>query len=113
MLGAFSIKAFSTKDDLWTYIGDEQYGLDQHPAICFGFRVFENSKRDYELELFFNDLWPSYYRSVPSQADPATEAAIQAPDIKSYGYYTNEGYSIMQNWAANAILKEATKNADA
>ena len=67
MIGNFTIKLFDSKDELWSYIGNDYYGLDRMPAICFGFRVFENAKNNFEVELFFNDLTPVNYKSIPNQ----------------------------------------------
>ena len=44
----------------------DQYGKDDHLGVCFGFKIIENAKNDYELELMFNDLWPVRYRGLPS-----------------------------------------------
>jgi len=63
----FTFKNFSSQDELFAYIGDNNYGLSYKPAICFGFKIIKNSVSDYELELFFNDLWPGFYSSIPSQ----------------------------------------------
>ena len=61
MFGNFTIKNFTNKEELFTYIGDEDYGEAVKPAICFGFKIVENSLKSYELELFFNDLWPRWF----------------------------------------------------
>ena len=58
MYGNFTIKNFSNKEELFTYIGDEDYGVAVKPAICFGFKIVEKNFKSYELELFFNDLLP-------------------------------------------------------
>jgi hypothetical protein len=66
MLGNFTLQAFDSQDVLWDYISDTDYGLPEKPAVCFAFQILENSQTDYEIELFFNDLWPTYYQSLPS-----------------------------------------------
>jgi hypothetical protein len=58
MFGNFTIKNFSSIEELYAYIGDEDYGEYVKPAICFGFKIVQNSINNFELELFFNDLWP-------------------------------------------------------
>lgn len=55
---------------------DKDFGLPSKPAVCFAFKVIENSKRDYEIELFFSDLWPRYYQGLPSQKKKGAEASI-------------------------------------
>jgi hypothetical protein len=58
-LGNFTIKQYNSTEELFDYIGDVNYGIDPtRPAVCFGFSIKENSLSDYEVELFFNDLWP-------------------------------------------------------
>jgi hypothetical protein len=47
------VEEFDSKDALFDYISNGKYGQPDHPGICFGFRVFENTLINYELELFF------------------------------------------------------------
>jgi len=62
------VQSFASKDELFAYIEDSKYGQPEMPAICFGFRLFESDMQtDYELELFFQDLYPSTYESIPNQ----------------------------------------------
>lgn len=74
MLGNFTIKYFKSNDELINYIEQPEYGLAESPAVCFGFKIIENSNTNYEIELFFNDLDPRYLMSLPDQkqqgADP-------------------------------------------
>jgi hypothetical protein len=45
----------------------DKYGRDPLvPAVCFGYKITEFAKNDYELELMFNDLWPGEYQGIPS-----------------------------------------------
>ena len=57
-MGNFTIKQFNDTDELFEYIGHDNYGYDavNRPAICFGFSVTENSLSNYEVEVFFNDV---------------------------------------------------------
>lgn len=65
--GKFYLQAFSSQEELDEYLVHEQYGWeDDRPGICFGFQVHEHADNDYEVELMFNDLWPSRIRSLPS-----------------------------------------------
>lgn len=58
---------------MFTYIEDTKYGLDGHPAVCFGWEVHENSATDYEVELFFNALKPDEIQSLPDQKKPGAD----------------------------------------
>jgi hypothetical protein len=61
----------------------------------------------------FNDLWPTKYRSLPNQKLPAVDPTAQQPKVTEYGYYVNNGFSNMQNWVANTILRRVTNVSDA
>ena len=52
---------------MWDYIEHVDYGIDEinRPGVCFGFSVIENALDDYEIEMYFNDLWPSSFYSLP------------------------------------------------
>ena len=57
--GNFTIMAFDSNEEFDSYVEADHYGFnDNHPAVCFGFQIHENSETDYELELMFNDLFP-------------------------------------------------------
>ena len=60
-----------------------------------------------------NDLWPGYYQSLPSQKEEAALQTNKVPLTEEYDQYTKEGFLWLQNWVANAILRDATKNNDA
>lgn len=61
----------------------------------------------------FYDLWPDFNQGIPSQMKPAADPSQQVPLTKFYDRYTKEGYSYVQNWVANTILKRATNNSNA
>ena len=48
------MQRFQSNEELDNYIGDPDYGWsDKKPGVCFGFKVIENQKNDYEVELMF------------------------------------------------------------
>ena len=52
--GKFYMRRFQSNEELDNYIGDPDYGWsDKKPGVCFGFKVIENQKNDYEVELMF------------------------------------------------------------
>lgn len=61
--GQFEVRKFETTQALEDYIVKDE---DPNQGICFGFKIMENSDEDYELELFFNDLWPDTSISIPN-----------------------------------------------
>ena len=81
--------------ELQNYIGSKNYGQTDTPAVCFGFQITEASRNQFELDLVFNDLWPTKYRSLPNQKLPAVDPTAQQPKITEYGYYVNNGFSYM------------------
>ena len=111
----FFMQEFSTKDELEKYISHENYGYDPetHPAICFAFEMKENDKNKYELDLMFNDQIVLDYRSIPNQMDVPADENQMFPRLRSYAYYNYYGFAYMQNWAANTVLRHATKKEDA
>jgi ABC-type multidrug transport system permease subunit len=53
-------------------------------------------------------------RSLPDQKEkPGADPTVQAPDEQSYYLYNVEGFSFMENLAANAILRQSTSDKDA
>ena len=61
--GDFTFKEFASKEEIDAYVGQASYGSDEVPALCFAFQILEDdSKKKYELEVFFNDKWPNKYR---------------------------------------------------
>ena len=52
--------------DLNDYIEHQDYGKDNMPGVCYGFQIKEFANNSYELDLIFNDLWPTQYRSLPN-----------------------------------------------
>lgn len=44
MLGNFTVKQFKSNEELTNYISQTEYGFPENPAVCFGFKVIENSE---------------------------------------------------------------------
>ena len=89
-VGNFTFKEFESKEALDKYIEDERIGVDpDFESVCFGFQINENEKKNkYELELFFNDLWPRWLRAIPDQKRPVWTAYTYVPEIEDYFKYT-------------------------
>ena len=89
-LGNFTFKEFASKGDLDDYISDERIGTDpDFDGVCFGFSVLENDAGNkYELELFFNDAWPGWLKSIPNQKRPVWNSYEYTPDTDDYLQYT-------------------------
>ena len=109
-VGNFKFKEFATKDDLDEYIASDKIGTDPNfEGICFAFAIHENDKKNkYELELFFNDMWPGWLSSIPNQKKPVWNSYEYTPQIDHYFKWTQQGFAHMQNWVANTILKRKT-----
>jgi hypothetical protein len=72
--------------------------------------VHNKAKNDFELELFFNDAIVLDYRSIPDQNDMAASSDVMIPQVRQYAYYSYYGFSYIQNWVANNVLRHVTKN---
>ena len=55
-------------EELEDYIGSDKIGTSEEwEGICYGFKIHENeAKNKYELELFYNDLWPGWLNAIPN-----------------------------------------------
>ena len=80
--------------------------------MCFAFQLTENDNK-FELELFFNDKRPDWSNAIPDQDTPSYAPSQRIPGIDSYIKYSFNGFSYMQNWVANTILKRKTGKDDA
>lgn len=112
MAANFTFKYFASKDELWKYFDDPNYGVT-NDAVCFGFGVYQNNRFDYEIELFFNDLTPTPYISLPNQKNPSADPSQMSPLLNQYGFYAKDGFNLISNWAANAVLRRATNKHNA
>ena len=114
-VGNFTFKEFATKDELDEYIASDKIGTDPNfEGVCFAFAIHENEQKNkYELELFFNDMWPSWLRSIPNHKRPVWNSYEYTPQIENYFMWTQQGFAHMQNWVANTILKRKTGVSDA
>ena len=89
-VGNFTFKEFASKDELDDYIYSDKVGRDpNHEGVCFGFTIHENEQRNkYELELFFNDMWPMWLNSIPNQKRPVWNSYEYTPEIEEYFKWT-------------------------
>jgi len=96
------------------YSKDKKYMLNsQYPGICFGFSI-DHLDPGYDVKMFYSDtVFIEEQQNMPYQIDLAADPFISAPDKKKYNLYINQGFSYVQNWIANAILKVETKKDDA
>ena len=108
--GKFKLKAFESQAELDAYIADERVGLDPEvEGVCFAFAVHENEdKNKYELELFYNDMWPGWLRAIPNQKKPVWNSYEYEYNQAEYIDYSQSGFTLLQNWVANTILKRNT-----
>jgi len=51
--GKFYLQRFESNEALDNYISSADYGWGDKKGVCFGFKVIENRKNDYEVELMF------------------------------------------------------------
>ena len=113
--GRFELRAFDSQAELDAYIADERIGTSpEWKGVCFAFAVHENDdKNKYELELFYNDLWPGWLRAIPNQKRPVWNSYEFEYNQEEYISYSQSGFTLLQNWVANTILKRSTGLQDA
>ena len=51
--------------------------------------------------------------NIPSQMNPAVDEYQSKVNQDDYFKYTREGYSFLQNWMANSLLRNLTNKSDA
>lgn len=111
-LGRFKVVEFESQKELDDYIGAETNAT--YEGVCFAFAIHENEdKNKYELELFYNDLWPSWLTAIPNQKKPVWNSYEYTYRADQYNAYSMSGFTLMQNWVANTILKRKSGLDDA
>jgi len=112
-------KFFDSTQDMYDYVKHEMYMVDVEKRIglCFGISYSEETDGDgyteHRFDLHFDDQEESRYKNVPNQLKAALDRYSDVPDFKSYYEYVRQGFSLMQNWCANAILRSKLLNLDA
>ena len=76
--------------------------------MCFAFEIKRHSDFRYDVRLFYNDqIDRDYFGSgIPKQNLPSWSPIRNSADLTSFDKYVHGGYSIMQNWIANTILRQ-------
>lgn len=101
------------------YVRHPEYMMDikNRIGLCFGITHSEDTDGDgfteHRFDLHFDDQKTSDYKNIPSQLSAALDKYNDVPDIDSYYLYARQGFNLMQNWCANAILRASLKNLDA
>jgi len=104
------------------YVTDPEYEIAKElPGICFGVSTKreETSEGDlagYEVFLHFDDtlaIMGETQNMIPHQRHPPLDEYNNAPEYLHYLHYVQQGYAWMHNWAANAVLREATGEPEA
>jgi len=112
-------KFFDSTKDMYDYVKHEMYMVDVEKRIglCFGISYSEETDGDgyteHRFDLHFDDQEESKYKNVPNQLKAALDRYSDVPDFKSYYEYVRQGFSLMQNWCANALLRSKLLNLDA
>ena len=114
-----SWKFFASKEEMFAYVEHPEYMIDinDRVGLCFGISYSEETGGDgfteHRFELHFDDQDASRYANIPSQLQAAHDRFNEVPDFTSYYQYVRQGFSLMQNWCANAILRAKLYNLDA
>ena len=96
---------------------DYTYDIENRVGLCFGISYSEDTDGDgfteHRFDLHFDDQKTSDFRNIPNQLQAALDRYNDVPDMDSYFLYARQGFNLMQNWCANAILRATLKNLDA
>jgi len=104
---------------MFSYVEHDLYMIDVENRIglCFGISYTNTTDPDgyeeHRFEMHFDDQEASRYRNIPSQLNPSVNIYADVPDFDSYYRYVRQGFSLMQNWCANAVLRGKLYNLDA
>ena len=110
-----SLWDFKTHENITSYLSSPDYQQSpSFPGLCFAFSITESVKDDIDVKLVFSGQFQDpNTQSIPSQLDPAwSEFDINADD-SSFGKYTTQGYSLVQNWLANHVFRHKANNPNA
>ncbi|CDW71713.1 UNKNOWN [Stylonychia lemnae] len=112
------VKLFETQEEMQEYMNHEEYEKNQkqYPGLCFGASLNQKYDSEFELSMHFDDsegIIERTQNNIPNQKNPAFDKYSNTPNFDAYRKYVQQGYSWMQNWVANLILKQATKIDDA
>ena len=111
---AFEIQflEFDTKDDLFSYVSEENYlaSIDYSIPICYGFGVNEDADGNWSIELFMNDqtTMGPMYANIPNQYGTSWSGTLTTPNTNSYQMFWQRGYAVIENLAVNMIIAEGT-----
>ena len=104
---------------MFEYVKHEDYtqDLQDRVGLCFGLSYSESTDGDgfteHRFELHFDDQEDSRYKNIPNQLQAALDVYNNVPDFSSYYLYVRQGFSLVQNWCANAVLRAKLLNLDA
>ena len=104
---------------MFDYVEHPEYMKDikDRVGLCFGITYSEETDGDgfteYKFELHFDDQEMSKYKNIPSILKSQFNKYNNEPDIDSFYLHTKQGFNMMQNWCANALLRSKLYNLDA
>ena len=91
--------------------------IENRVGLCFAMSHSENTDGDgfeeHRFELHFDDQTRSRYQNIPNMLGNALNLNSDVPDFDSYYLYVRQGFNLMQNWCANALMRSKLYNLDA
>ena len=96
-IGKFRIQEFASIEELDAYIASDKIGTTPElEGICYGFKIHENEDGNkFELEMFYNDLWPGWLDAIPNQKKPVWNSYEYEPEIDELNDYMSSGFVFM------------------
>lgn len=103
---------FTSKEALFEYTSADNYTFSGgNEGVCYGFQMISDDAGSYHLELYFNDqqqMGGPNSIGIPNTQKPAYNPLQTTPDLSGFVDYLTRGYSVLQNLAANVVLKIET-----
>lgn len=111
----FEVRRFESQAALDEYLRDPLYlQREDKPGVCFGTVIMSAEDAEgYDIEIMMHDrLQQPRQRQLPFQTLDPFDTFISTPQLVLFKLYTDQGYSLIQNWLANIILKKKFPQAD-
>jgi ATP-binding cassette, subfamily A (ABC1), member 3 len=110
------VKYFDSTEAMFDYVKDPNYMTDSNSwgGLCFGISMTATGDStnpnfaEYDFHLHFDDQPKSRYQNIPNQKNPSHDSFQDQIDLNSFSLYTRQGFNLMQNWCANAVLQVET-----
>jgi hypothetical protein len=107
------VRFFNSTEHIMNYVRARDYDTSARPGICFGISHIASGPASHEFKMHFDDQESEEMYNLASQLFPSVDPYQTRVKQDAYVRYWREGYSFMQNWCANHLLRVYTNKSDA